>query len=356
MTNSHTVLAVLGDMTCRDEVDRIAAAVGVRVMHWSGSAPPSRRSWTGASVVVLDDVPDVLQMTRTMPRRGGVFLLSASEPGVATWQAAIAVGAQQVLCLPGDADSLIAAFSELDEPALAAGDGGRVVAVVGGRGGAGASVFSAALALVAGDAMLVDVDPWGGGLDLLLGTERLAGLRWPDLAVQDGRLTLSALRDALPQERGVTVLSCARAPHDVPAGQLLAVVGAGRRGAATVICDVPRRLTAAAEAAVDVADLVVLVGQCDLRSCASIAAMAPTLLAMNPNVGLVVRGPSPGGLRASEVARSVRLPLLATVRADARLAELLEHGGLRLGRRSALASAAGRVLALLDRQSGAGAA
>ena len=69
-------------------------------------------------------------------------------------------------------------------------------------------------------------------------------------------------------------------------------------------------------------------------------AMAPVLAAINPNLGLVVRGPSPGGLRAAEIADITGLPLLASVRAQPQLAEQLERGGLRLGRRSALAAAA----------------
>ncbi|HVQ99042.1 MAG TPA: helicase, partial [Mycobacterium sp.] len=62
---------------------------------------------------------------------------------------------------------------------------------------------------------------------------------------------------------------------------------------------------------------------------------------------LVVRGPSPGGLRAAEVAATAGISLLASMRAEPRIAEQLEHGGLRLRRRSALAAAARRVLAML---------
>jgi hypothetical protein len=77
--------------------------------------------------------------------------------------------------------------------------------------------------------------------------------------------------------------------------------------------------------------------------------MTPVLATINPNLGLVVRGPSPGGLRAAEVADISGLPLLASMRAQPQLAEQVEHGGLRLGPRSALAGAARRVLALLPR-------
>jgi hypothetical protein len=77
--------------------------------------------------------------------------------------------------------------------------------------------------------------------------------------------------------------------------------------------------------------------------------MVPVLRALNPNVGLVVRGPSPGGLRTREVADVTQLPLLAAMRPEPMLAERLERGGLRLGRRSALGAAAREVLAVLHR-------
>jgi hypothetical protein len=77
------------------------------------------------------------------------------------------------------------------------------------------------------------------------------------------------------------------------------------------------------------------------------------LAGINPNVGLVVRGPAPGGLRADEVAAIAGVPLLASMRPHPRLAEQLEHGGLRLARRSALAVAARRVLAVLSARAAA---
>jgi hypothetical protein len=76
------------------------------------------------------------------------------------------------------------------------------------------------------------------------------------------------------------------------------------------------------------------------------------LAATNPNVGLVVRGPSPGGLRPADVAQLVGLPPLAAMRAQPAVATMLERGGLTLRRRSPLASAARRVLAVLHQQSG----
>ncbi len=346
---SAGVLAVMADPELRRELDRVAAAVGVRVVHAGGAL--SRKTWSAAAAVVLDEAAAHRCGRAALPRRAHVTLLTLADPATATWAAAVAVGAEHVLRLPEQERDLVRALAEAAESSRDDGLRGDVVAVIGGCGGAGASSLAVALAHVTGDALLVDLDPWGGGIDLLLGAESAAGLRWPDLALQGGRLNWSSVRAALPRHRGVSVLSGTRRGYELAPGPLQAVVDAGRRGPVTVVCDLPRRLTDAAQAALDAADLVVVVSRCDVRACAAAGAMAPLLAAVNPNVGLVVRGPSPGGLRPAEIADITGLPLLASMKAQPQVAEQLERGGLRLGRRSALASAARQVLAVLPRAS-----
>jgi secretion/DNA translocation related CpaE-like protein len=341
------ILAALAEPVLRDEVDRVAAAVGVRVVHAGSASPVSRKTWSVAAAVVLDEAAASRCAHTGLPRRAHVIVVTGGEPTPATWAAAIEVGARHVLRLPVQERDLVRELADAGESARDNSARGEVVAVIGGRGGAGASLFAAALAQAATDPLLVDLDPWGGGIDLLMGGETTPGVRWPDLALQGGRLNWSAVREALPRHRGISMLSGTRRGFELDAGAVDAVVDAGRRGGATVVCDLPRRLTDAAQTALDTADLVVVVSQCDVRSCAATTTIAPVLAGINPNVGLVVRGPSPGGLRADEVAAIAAVPLLASMKPDPRLAEQLEHGGLRLRRRSALAAAARRVLAML---------
>ncbi|BBX99347.1 septum site-determining protein Ssd [Mycobacterium lacus] len=342
---------MLTDPQLRAELDRVAAAVGVRVVHVGGRPAVSRKTWLAAAAVVLDPSAADRCGKDALPRRTHVSVLTGPEAAPATWAAAIAVGAQHVLRLPEQERELIRALAEASEYARSARDGGRrgeVVAVMGGCGGAGASLLAVALAQTAPDALLIDLDPWGGGIDLLVGGEAAPGLRWPDVALRGGRLNWSAVREALPRHGGVTLLSGTRRGYEVAAGPVDAVVDAGRGGGVTVVCDLPRRLTEATQAALDTADLVVLVSRCDVRACAATATIAPVLAGINPNIGLVVRGPSPGGLRAAEVADIAGVPLLTSMKAQPRLAVRLEHGGLRLRRRSALTVAARRVLAVLS--------
>ncbi|MGC1740775.1 septum site-determining protein Ssd [Mycobacterium sp.] len=344
---------MLAEPALRAELDRVAAAVGVRVVHAGSALPVSRNTWSAAAAVVLDEAAAQGCAHSGLPRRAHVIVVTSSDPAPATWAAAIEVGARHVLRLPAQEDDLVREIADAGESVRDNGAPGVVLAVIGGRGGAGASLFAVALAQAAVDSMLVDLDPWGGGIDLLVGAETTPGVRWPDLALQGGRLNWSAVREALPRHRGISMLSGTRRGYELDAGAVQAVVDAGRRGGATVVCDLPRRLTDAAEIALETADLVVVVSPCDVRACAATATIVPVLAGINPNIGLVVRGPSPGGLRAEEVAAIAAVPLLASMKPYPRLAEQLEHGGLRVRRRSALAAAARGVLAVLPLHSAA---
>jgi secretion/DNA translocation related CpaE-like protein len=349
-TDARGILAVLADSVLRDELERVAAAVGVRVVHAGDSVPVNRKAWSAASAVVLDAEAAVSCTLSGMPRRSHVIVATGEDPPPATWAAAVEIGARRVLRLPAQEHDLVRALADAAESARDDGARGAVVAVIGGCGGAGASLFSVALARAATDALLVDLDPWAGGIDLLVGAETTPGVRWPDLALQGGRLTWSAVRDALPRHGGVSLLSGIRRGCELDGGAVQAVLDAGRRGGATVVCDLARRMTEAVETALQTADLVVVVSPCDVRACAATATLAPVLAGMNPNLGLVVRGPSPGGLRADEVAAIAAVPLLASMRPHPRVSDQLEHTGLRIGRRSALAAAARRVISVLPAQ------
>jgi len=351
MTTPTGILTAVDDLALNSDIDRVVAAAGLRVVRTT--VPSSRRVWTSAAAILLDTDAALKCAARGFPRRARVLLVTRAEPGAAEWEAAVAVGAQRVVTLPVHDRDLMALLADAAEATLDGDVRGPVVAVLAGRGGAGASVFATALAQSAAESLLIDGDPWGGGLDLVLGSETEPGLRWPDLSLAGGRLSYPALRDALPGRYGVSVLSGSRllsgdpAGNDIGALPLGSVIDAGSRAGVTVVCDVARQPTPATETALAVADLVVLITTADVRSCAAAAATAQWASAGNPNTGVVVRGPSPGGLRPIDVARIVGLPVLASMRPEPGISPLLERGGLRLRRRSPLAGAARKVLVVL---------
>jgi secretion/DNA translocation related CpaE-like protein len=349
VAGTTVVLTLLGDDELSADADRVAAAAGLRVMR---AAEPARMNWLGAAAILVDEHAALRCVREGLPRREGVVLIVAAEPSPSAWSAAVAVGARSVVTLPAQEAALVRMLSEAVEAESPHRKSGPLIAVVPGRGGGGASVFAAALAMCAPDALLVDLDPCGGGLDLLLGIESAPGLRWPDLSAPGGRFRWTAVRDALPQRGGTTVLSAARACHEVDAEVFVAVAEAGRRGGATVVCDVPRQFGAAAAHALELADLVVVITTCDVRAITAAAAVTGAVRVMNRNVGLVVRGPAPGGLSVREAVEVVAAPLLAALRPEPLLSRHLEQGGLRLRRRSGLAAAARTVLECVDRAPG----
>jgi secretion/DNA translocation related CpaE-like protein len=176
-----------------------------------------------------------------------------------------------------------------------------------------------ALALAAaaeGDGvLLVDADPAGGGLDLLLGAESAEGLRWPELTGLRGRVDGRALLAALPEVDGVHLLAGSRAEAcRVPEEALVAVVGAAREAGCPVVVDLPRA-DPTAQAVLAEADLAVLVVPARLR-----AACAARLMVEEPDsawaAARLVARRVPGGLAAAEVAEVVGRPVLAELPHD----------------------------------------
>lgn len=347
-------LVMITDGELAEAVLRLAAAAGCEVRR---PAEPGRirRGWAEAPLVLLDAAGLGWCARAGLPRRGGVVVVLAAAAPPGLWEQALAVGAERVVVLPAQESWLVTALTEAAEGGRA---GGPVLAVVGGRGGAGASVLATAVAVTAvrdgARALLVDCDPLGGGLDLLLAAEDAGGLRWPELALGAGRVPAGALHAALPTPavgggRGageLALLSCARSAAGPTAAAVGAVVGAGRRAGELVVCDLPRHPTGPALTALAAADLTALVVPADVRSCAAAARTAAVLTEHCAAVALVVRGPAPGGIGAADVARALELPLLTSMRPEPGLARRLERGGLPAPR-GPLAGAARVVLAQL---------
>ena len=90
--------------------------------------------------------------------------------------------------------------------------------------------------------------------------------------------------------------------------------------------DLPRHPTAAGDAVLEKADLVVLVTTSDVRGCFGAVRIANRLTAAGVMLELVIRGPSPGGIGADDVAGVLGLPILARMRPQPHLARDLENG------------------------------
>lgn len=343
------------DAALLDDLLRLAAAADAEteVAH---DADAAVAAWLRSPfVLVCQDVAGELA-ARVPPRRPGVIVVLTDEDDESVYRAAVVLGAEHVVAVPGTESWLVDVFAAAAEPP---GPPATAVCVVGGRGGAGASVLATMMGLTATRAglstLLVDGDPYGGGLDLLLGQEAAHGTRWPELTDRRGRLSAAALPESLPQVDGLSVLSWDRGPTEpVPVEAMRSVLDAAGRAFALVIVDVPRHLDDAAVEAVLTSSVVLVVVPAEVRAAVAAARVAAGLRPHARDVRVVVTGPAPGGLTPGTVAGALGLPLAGTLRRDRRLATAIEHGDLTsLRRRTRATDLCDRILAdigLFDEQ------
>lgn len=326
-------LVVTSDAELLDDLLRLAAAADVEV-EVVPDPIAARWSWSGAPLVLVgDDVSAALARAR-LRRRPGVVLVGRDLDDAGIWQRAMEAGGEHVAMLPDAEPWLIARLGDaLETPA----ETGRVIAVVGGRGGAGASTLAASLAVTGARggqrSILVDADPVGGGADLLFGGEDVAGLRWPDLAAAHGRIAGHALREVLPVMGDLAVLSWDRGDlFEIAPEAMGSVLEAARRACELVVVDMPRRFDDACETALTSSDTALLVVPAEVRAAAAASRVAASVRRFVADVRLVVRGPAPGGLDAADVAAAVGLPLAGSLKPEPELAAALERGEVPAGR------------------------
>ena len=204
--------------------------------------------------------------------------------------------------------------------------------MLGGCGGAGASTFSVALAMQGAaqgrDVVLVDADPFGGGVDMLLGAEHLPGMRWDGLLEATGTIERDMLVDALPREHGVAFLSFTSQWTSLPVPATTAsVLTALKDGGELIVADLgDTRDHTVAQPVMDGSTSLVMVVPARVRAVAAAGARLGALDHLRERMQVVVRTPSPGGLEPEEIAQTLDLPLLGTIAHDARRAEWEEHG------------------------------
>lgn len=307
-------------VSCRAEVGEAvttaAAALGQRAQACTPEVLAGL--WAGAGIVFIgiDSAAEVAALE--LPRRDRVYLVGTDSAAAALWS--MPLGAEVIL-LPQGRGWL---------SSVLAGQGGgaaEVIAVLGGSGGVGASTLAAALAWRAADrgrsVALVDADPLGGGIDLLLGAEREPGWRWPRFGAADG--VLGDLREFLPAIDEVTVLSMGRGPDpELGREPIAAVLGSLQRSFELIVVDPGRSDRPGCREALRRADrTVLLVGAC-VRG---LAAAGHLVRAVAPAASEVVLRGLPG-VRVPDdaVEEALGLPVRARLRHEPRLAVAADRG------------------------------
>ncbi|WP_345044635.1 septum site-determining protein Ssd [Streptomyces sannanensis] len=318
-------LIVTEDAELLDDLLRLCAAAGAEPEVHHG-LPERGGGWEAAPLVLVGD--DAAGRVRGAVRRPGVFLVGRDQDDPDVWRRAVEIGADHVLRLP-DAEQWL--VDRIADAAEGVGRQALTVGVIGGRGGSGASTLACALAVTAARGghrtMLVDGDPLGGGLDVLLGGEQAEGRRWPDFAASRGRVAGGALEESLPRLHALRVLSWDRGDSVViPPEAMRAVLAAARRRGGLVVVDLPRRVDEGVVEVLAQLDLGLLVVPAELRAVAAAKRVSSVVGMLLRDLRVVVRGPYAAGLDEEWVAEALGLPLAGELPAEPGLPAALDRG------------------------------
>ncbi len=305
-------LLVSGDADLIDDILRLAAANGVEV-HLATDAESARSRWSLAPLVLVG-ADAAASVAGTRPTRRRDVVLVGRDPSPEDWQRAVALGAEHVASLP-DAERWL--IDRLADSGEGMPRNGVVVAVLSAGSGAGASTLAATLGLAAAArstrVLLIDGDPLGGGLDVLLGLEGEDGTRWPDLCETRGRLSAVTLAEALPRLHGMSVLSWGReGPASAPVESWSAVVDAGVRGFDLVVVDLARQLDPVGELVLARARETVVVASNHVRTAVAASRLAASVQSLCSSVGLVLRS-DPKGVDVEAVLSTLAIPVIGRV-------------------------------------------
>lgn len=319
----HNIVIAVADPLIHPEVSHIVAATGHGIIDAMNAEEARRVQGRGRAVVVDKAMAEQLGDSLSHPQ----VLFVAGDPGPIDWQRAMLVGASEAFVVPAQAPELLRALGRSAERQRRAS---ASFGVIGASGGCGASTFAAAMARRLGEgAVLIDADPYSGGLDLLLGAEGLTGARWNDLNVSEGAFKAEDLLRALPNDDGLRVLTSARskgALNSVDAAQVEAAIRTLQEFPHVV--DLSLRMAGAIEAAGGLRYLVMVI-PAELRSVAAASVVAEGL---RRHQGLhllpVVRHRGWSGLSVDEVERFIGVDVIAEIPHVAGLTKRVELGGL----------------------------
>jgi len=224
----------------------------------------------------LEDTYDLLRTSRSS-RPAMALIVAVPGPQNGQLAEALKAGADEIVILPAEAAAVATAIHKAMARVSAAAatrpsDAARspLVAVLGPKGGTGkttvATNLAADLAPRGRETLLVDLDLQFGDVGVVLGVDPEHTIY--DLATAGGTMDAERLRGFTGRSRdGVNVLLAPVRPDQadaVTAEHITAILDLARTTYDVVIVDTPPAFTAGVIAAVDQADLIVMLGSFDL--------------------------------------------------------------------------------------------
>ncbi|MDR1214753.1 MAG: hypothetical protein LBK54_11835 [Propionibacteriaceae bacterium] len=323
MNSQRQPITLISDDPALIQLAHASAAACGAPIRTSSDLDQLKLAWSQAAAVLIG--ADLAQAAAGLglPPRPAVFLLGRDGGTERLCQWSMPLRAS-VIALPTGSRWLSRVLAGVWPGEVSAG---RVVAVLGGAGGVGASTLAAGLALAAATARrpaaLVDLDRQGGGLDLLMGVEATAGWRWDSLRSASGQV--SALNDRLPATDGVVIVSTSRTDRaEPPAGAVAAVLDSLSHSCGLVVVDLGRSGGSARQEVIEAgARLLLLTGP----SVRAVAAAQAVLAGLDPRpCDVVVRAERGSALSPAAVAEALSCPLLGAIPSAPALSAAADRG------------------------------
>ena len=263
---------------------------------------------------------------RSLGDRNGVAVVGLAVDGDLPEVARVALRcrAEDILCWPRDRETFRAAIREAASRArlAAGGSDGKVITLVGARGGAGTSTIVAMLARALKDSVVVDLDTIGGGQSMFLQSDADPTLERV-LDVVD-ELDPAAFRSALSSHAAGRAL-CAPPRREAPARErvdrLLALL---RASVPNAVVDGGRAADDGARLGTAKADAALCVCAPDLQSLRGARALGAAI----PGLRYVLNMSSRLRVSARDVKRVLGVPPVAVVPLDPAVRKAGESGRL----------------------------
>ncbi len=300
--------------TSQAVIDEFAKMVAVTESPLIVEANPSPAQISGAYRIFVEST----QLVESIFHEE-IVIVSSQSPDVTAWRLAIALEAKAVVEIEGERDwfldHLVAPISAL----------AQVITLLPVVGGSGASTLASAMAVESARkgkrVCLVDLDPHGGGIDIVCGAEEMPGARWPDLVEVDDISGADLLR-SLPECRGVRILAMRSDP--VTTEKLEQIIRALLTAVDLIYIDSTQDLKTHGPSIYDISNQILLVSPTTVRATTVAKRM---LESQAPDkFGLVVRQLPGTGLTPLAIAQTLGISLKAQVVTDSRVVEQIEQG------------------------------
>lgn len=248
-----------------------------------------------------------------------IVIVCEHVPDVQAWKLAVTLNAKAVVALSDSREWLL---SNLVTPMRKTAEMICLLPIVGGAGASTlASAMSVQSASTGKQVCLVDLDPQGGGIDVVCGAEEIPGARWSDVLDVENISGADVMR-SLPECAGVRIL--AMRCDSVTPEKVEQILAALMSVCDVIYVDLAQGMNDYWPVVSQLSNQILLVLPTTVRA----TTVAKRILENQEHdrFGLVVRQLPGTGLTPLAIAQTLGVPLKAQIATDTRVVEQIEQG------------------------------